>query len=258
MAAHSDGIASRMTIDELAHRAGATTRTVRSYQERGLLPAPKLVGRTGYYDEGHLARLQLIARLLEQHFSLAAIGSLLAAWERGKTLGDVLGFEEALVTPYEHTAPVPIDDERMAELFPTGGDAQFDRSVALGMLQPTEDGRWVSFHPGLLEAGAVLASVGYPIDELLDEFQQLREDCDRIAARFSEQFWTHVWQPFIEAGRPAEDLARLTEVLDALRPLPGNATAALLNQMLQRRLEEMTAHLLADTAGLDGQSSATA
>ncbi len=81
------------TIDQLAARAGTTSRNVRAFQSRGVLPPPHLVGRTGRYDEGHRIRLDAILRLQRRGYSLAAISDLLFAWERGRALGDVLGFE---------------------------------------------------------------------------------------------------------------------------------------------------------------------
>ncbi len=82
----------RLTIDELAQRTGITTRTIRSYQDRGLLAPPVIIGRTGYYDADHVARLHVIGHLLEERFSLAAIGALFEAWDHGRTLGELLGF----------------------------------------------------------------------------------------------------------------------------------------------------------------------
>jgi DNA-binding transcriptional MerR regulator len=81
------------TIDELAAVAGTTSRNLRAFQSRGLLPPPRLVGRTGRYDEGHRMRLEAILRLQRRGYSLAAIADLAAAWERGATIDDVLGFE---------------------------------------------------------------------------------------------------------------------------------------------------------------------
>jgi DNA-binding transcriptional MerR regulator len=80
------------TIDELAASAGTTTRNVRAFQSRGLLPPPHLAGRTGRYDHGHQIRLAAILRLQQRGYSLAAIADLSAAWERGATLEDILGF----------------------------------------------------------------------------------------------------------------------------------------------------------------------
>ena len=80
-----------LTIDTLAALAGTTTRSVRSFQTMGLLPRPRLRGRTGIYSTDHLDRLSSILRLQSEGFSLQSIGHLLLAHSRGETLGDVLG-----------------------------------------------------------------------------------------------------------------------------------------------------------------------
>lgn len=80
-----------MNVDELARAAGTTTRNVRALQTEGILPGPALVGRTGDYDERHLLRLQAVLRLQARGFSRAAVRELLAAWEAGASLEDVLG-----------------------------------------------------------------------------------------------------------------------------------------------------------------------
>jgi DNA-binding transcriptional MerR regulator len=92
------------TVDELAHRAGTTTRTVRAYQTKGLLPAPRKIGRIAYYGPEHLTRLRLIERLLTRGFLLSAIGDLLRASEQGSGLAAVLG-HPALQGPSAGPAP---------------------------------------------------------------------------------------------------------------------------------------------------------
>src|ERR687883_184943 len=111
-----------MTVDQLAQRAGTTTRNVRNYQTQGLLPPPTLVGRTGYYDEGHLGRLRLIAQLQQQGFSLAGIAELLKAWEQGRSLADLLGFEEALTAPWTTEEPEVLTLEDLVEMFPEAAE----------------------------------------------------------------------------------------------------------------------------------------
>src|SRR5215210_4640050 len=95
----------RMSIEELARRSGATTRNIRNYQTRRLLPPPVLENRVGCYDERHLARLRLIARLQEQGFSLAGIAELLRAGEEGRGLDEMLGFEAELTAPWAEEEP---------------------------------------------------------------------------------------------------------------------------------------------------------
>src|SRR5437764_10012509 len=79
-----------MTVDELARAARTTSRNIRALQTKGVLPGPALLGRTGEYGAEHLVRLEVILRLQARGFSLAAIRELLAAWETGATLEDVL------------------------------------------------------------------------------------------------------------------------------------------------------------------------
>src|SRR5262245_62416136 len=86
------GRRSQMTIEELARRAGLSTRNVRAYRTAGLLPPPRLEGRTGRYGDDHLRRLEAVARLQRRGWSLAAIRDALAALDAGGTLDDVLGF----------------------------------------------------------------------------------------------------------------------------------------------------------------------
>ncbi|MFI9190600.1 MerR family transcriptional regulator [Streptomyces californicus] len=66
------------SIQEIARRAGTTSRTLRHYGELGLL-APSRVGSNGYryYDQDALVRLQRILLLRELGLSLPAIKDVL-------------------------------------------------------------------------------------------------------------------------------------------------------------------------------------
>jgi DNA-binding transcriptional MerR regulator len=111
-----------VTIDELARRTGLTTRTIRAHQTAGLLPAPRLRGRTAYYQEHHAERLAAITRLQTRGWSRAAIGQALDAWDAGRTLADLLGLpppgapadafgvKNRWVTPVADAKAVPASD----------------------------------------------------------------------------------------------------------------------------------------------------
>ncbi len=62
-----------LTIDELARETRLSTRNIRSYQARGLLPPPEIHARTGYYGPEHCARLRSIRRLREEGLRLDEI-----------------------------------------------------------------------------------------------------------------------------------------------------------------------------------------
>lgn len=231
-----------MTIDELARRAGVTTRTIRNHQTLGILPPPRLVGRVGYYDEGHLGRLRLIAQLQEQGYSLAGIAGLLEAWERGRSLADVLGFEQALTAPWSDEEPQVVSPAYLFELFPesaTRPDLVL-RSVELGLLEP--EGPAVRLpSPRLVHAGAELVAVGIPLAAALDELAALRDDLDRVATRLVQLFEDHVWEPFAAAGMPAEELPRVTDALNRIRPLAAQTVLAVLARAMEQRVAASTA-----------------
>jgi len=78
-----------LRINEVAAETGLTTRTIRYYEEVGLLePAARSDGDYRLYDASDLARLQFIRSLRDDAgFSLAQIGQLLedeAARERNR------------------------------------------------------------------------------------------------------------------------------------------------------------------------------
>lgn len=231
-----------MTVDELARRAGTTTRNVRNYQTQGLLPPPTLVGRTGYYDDGHLGRLRLIAQLQQQGFSLAGIANMVTAWEQGRSLADLLGFEDALTAPWTTEEPEVMSLEELVELFPEAGTdpAIGIRAIELGLIVPREDGFLVP-SPSLLRAGAELVAVGVPLAATQDALAALREDMNRIAARFVAMFERHVWKPYVEAGMPAERLPEVTAALRRTRPLAAISVHAVLAQAMQRATAASTA-----------------
>src|SRR5258708_4094831 len=60
-------------IEQLARSAGVAVDTIRFYQGKGLLDAPRREGRVTWYGEGHLGRLRRIKELQQQGFTLTVI-----------------------------------------------------------------------------------------------------------------------------------------------------------------------------------------
>jgi DNA-binding transcriptional MerR regulator len=240
----------RMTVDQLAQRAGTTTRNVRNYQTMGLLPAPTLVGRVGYYDEGHLGRLRLIAQLQEQGFSLAGIAELLRAWEEGRSLADLLGFEQALTAPWSDEEAETLTAAELLQMFPQSAEDPTIaiRAIQLGLIVPEDDVFRVP-SPSLLRVGTEMAAVGIPLPATQDELASLRADMARIAARFVGLFERYVWKPFVEAGMPAERWPQVTDALRRLRPLAAISVQATLAQAMERASAASTAAQAVGTVG---------
>jgi DNA-binding transcriptional MerR regulator len=77
-----------MRIGELAARAGTTTRTLRYYESRGLLPARR--GDNGYrtYDEADLTLLRQIRTLQDFGFELEETRPFVECLRAGHPSGD--------------------------------------------------------------------------------------------------------------------------------------------------------------------------
>lgn len=71
------------TLAELAKAAGKRERTVRYYQQRGLIRQPGQVGPGAHYDEDDRLRLLLIGRLQNGGLSLEEIAERLATLDEG-------------------------------------------------------------------------------------------------------------------------------------------------------------------------------
>ena len=222
-----------MTIDELADRAGVKVSTVRMYQHRHLVPPPTLRGRVGVYDAGHLTRLRMIQRLQEQGFSLAGIRHLVAAWERGRTLGDLLDLDT--------DAPMAVDRAALAELFPDGSDpVVLERLVELGVAD--RSGEQVTLvDTRLLRVGRALAGAGVPLSAVLDLAGQIATHTTQIADSFVALFEEHVWQPWVRAGIRGDDLAGLLERLAELRTLGVETVAAAMRDAIDAAAEQAIA-----------------
>jgi DNA-binding transcriptional MerR regulator len=232
------------SIDELARRSGSNVRNVRLYQERGLLPPPRRVGRSNWYGPEHQARMELILSMLAKGYPLAAIRELLEAWQGQRSLADILGFEEALSASFMTEEPRHYTAEEVLEMFPTGdaGEAErlFQKAAALELLIPDGDG-FLAPSPSFVETGAKLVADGVPVSALLDAADTIRRTADKLAKTFVDLFVRHVWEPFVNDGMPPERLPEITAALERARPLATQAVVPVLAQAMEKRVNKVTA-----------------
>src|SRR6202000_2375504 len=102
---HGAAVSGEYRIDDLARLAGTTTRNIRVYRDRGLLPPPLRVGRLALFNDTHLTRLRLITSMLDRGYNIAHVREMITAWEQGKDLGDVLGLETAIAGTWAAEKP---------------------------------------------------------------------------------------------------------------------------------------------------------
>jgi len=212
------------TIDELAREGNSTVRNVRAYQDRGLLPAPERRGRTGFYSDAHLARLRLINRLLDKGYSLANIGELITAWEKGKDLSQLMGLEEALTRPWTDEVPAYYSLTELLQLFQSRVPemdvaAVLEKARLLEVIIPEKD-RFKVPSPRLLHVGVELLSAGIPLEEMLDIVFLLRDNVQRAANEIVQRIAKYVFdQHYGQALPPPEDVPGLASLIWRLRPL---------------------------------------
>src|SRR4051794_9772405 len=169
----TDDAAHAMTVGVLARRAGMTVRNARAHAARGLLPPPHLQGRTGDYGPEHLARLDLIARLQEQGFALAAIERLVTATPR-QSAEEALAQYLHMLAPW---APEPALEMPFADLPGWLGVAVDEETwsslVDAHRVQTLDDGRVRVPNPGLVRAGAEAVRLGMPLSALVELHEEL-------------------------------------------------------------------------------------
>jgi DNA-binding transcriptional MerR regulator len=241
-----------LTIDQLAARVGLTVRTVRSYATRGLLPPPRLRGRTGLYGDEHLAKLSALREMLDAGFTLAAAEQVLAAAPSGLT-GPGLDVFRALLNPWQDEPAERVDRQVLAarmgvELTPQ----RLARLIELGLVRELADGSLELPHPSLVRAGFQLAALGIDMDAVLTAQAELTRHAQAMAQVCVELFRDAVWRPFVNADSPAEGWPAVREALDRSLPVASQAVLVTFRRALADAIAEaLVAAGSTDTTGPD-------
>ncbi|ARF55736.1 MerR family transcriptional regulator [Streptomyces gilvosporeus] len=226
---------------ELAKEAGITVRTLRFYRERKLIPPPRREGRIAWYNEHHLARLRTIGALLERGHTLGGIGELLAAFESGRDVGELLGLDAPLVPPWSEETPVRLTPEELADHFRNDITPEnLTASLDIGYLAVDGD-EFVHISRRLLDASTELVNKGVPLAAVLEAGRQVRAHADALADLFTTLIRTYVLTDVLPStpadGPPApQDVDRIADTLDTLRPLPKGVVEAELSMAMDRRI----------------------
>lgn len=210
-------------IEDLAHHSGATVRTIRAYQDRGLLPRPERRGRANLYADAHLARLRQIADLLDRGYTLASIKELLEAWDAGRGLGGVLGLVAEVDGPWTDEEAVRITRAELDERF--GGrpdDAAVADAIELGVLEPVpgDANLFLVPSPQELAVAVELYAAGVPLSAISSHLRELRGQVEHIASRFLEFTTEHVFARYLGEHPPTDaEATEAASLVRRLRPL---------------------------------------
>jgi DNA-binding transcriptional MerR regulator len=217
----------KLTIGELARRTGMTIRNIRAHQTRGLLPPPEVHGRTGYYNEEHVARIELTREMQAEGLNLEAIRRVLETTTGSSQ--EIVDFARAVRAPFEDETPEIFEAAELPAVWQDGGidEKLLRRSEKLGILRALPDGKIEVLSPRLARAGAELIALGVSPEASLATADRLRRNAESVARSFVDLFVTEIWEPFERAGRPEADWPKVREALDRMRPLASDALLAM-------------------------------
>jgi DNA-binding transcriptional MerR regulator len=219
--AGEDAHENALTIEQLAAESGMTVRNIRSHRARGLLPAPEVRDRVGYYGPQHVARLRLIQELQSEGFNLKGIERLLE--QSPGPAEQFLSFKRALGASFETEEPQAFTRKELAERFGDDGDEALKQGIASGALVPIGDDRFEARVPALLDAAEGVLAQGVPLNHALAVLSKVQDRCRAVAREFVRLFLEDVWKPFEEAGYPEDRWPEVRASLDQLRPLSSQA-----------------------------------
>jgi len=215
-------------IEQLARTAGVAVDTIRFYQGKGLLDAPRREGRVTWYGETHVERLKRIKELQQQGFTLTVIQRFLS--------GELEPSDEALVAAVTHpSAPQTLTLAELAERSGVAEPLLLNLQQA-GLLVPIEGGDEPAYPADDLEAiaaGMKLIAAGVPIGSLMELGRDYAGAVDRTARKAVDLFDRYVRERIqAEGGETEAAERRLLQTFNELL----EASGTLVRHHFQRTL----------------------
>ena len=204
-------------IEQLSRASGMAVDTIRFYQGKGLLEAPRREGRVTWYGDSHLERMKRIRDLQQHGFTLTGIRRFLD--------GELEPSDESLVAAVTRP-PTPQTltlDELAAQ---SGVAAPLLRSLqAAGLLVPVEGGDEPLFPAedlNAIGAGMKLIEAGVPIADLMELGREYAAATDRVARQAVDLFDHHVRERIqSQDGSPEAAERELLELFNELMEASG-------------------------------------
>jgi len=213
--------------------AGERVDTIRFYQAKGLLPAPRRVKRSAIYSEQHLERLKAIRSYQSQGFTLALIKRLMASEKHSKA-------EALLAAVADQSGDLTFSRSEVARM--SGVPEPLLSAIeSAGLLHPAVAEGESSYGEAdvqMAKAGMEILQQGFPLDELLQVAMQHAQGVEEVSEAAIELFDRFVHKAGKD-GRGADQVAdafrRLLPAVTTLVALHFQRT--LLNRALDRLRE---------------------
>jgi DNA-binding transcriptional MerR regulator len=229
----------QLTIEQLAAESGMSVRNIRAHQARGLLEPPEVRLRVGYYGPSHVAQLRLIRDLQAEGFNLSGIKRLLQ--DSHATTERLLRFRRALSTSGGSERAETITIDELSRRFRVSADeapAVLAKAQKLGVLVHVGNDQYEVPSPSLLAAAEEVVRSGVSLPGALALMERLERHCDAVARSFLKLFLREVWEPFQDAGMPAQRWLEMESAIERLRPIAAQSLLVMFEQRMSVQAED--------------------
>ncbi|MFB1297538.1 MerR family transcriptional regulator [Mycobacterium sp. pW049] len=273
-------------IDDLVRLTGVTSRNIRAYQERGLLPKPTRSGRVAVYDENHRWTLEMIAFLLQKGYSIAHISDFMDGFDRNLNLADILGLrdlaeetgmEKVLRAPWNTSARHVEGPPRCAVPLRVDKSSELARKLLAYQIAREDGDDLVLNDAAVAERVAAAKDEGFYLRVLVSVSEATQEAVQKLADVTVDELRDRLVDQYGDGWiAPPDQRADLAATITDVRELGASVVGSQLNRALENSVlrvvgqylegvmvrhdltsEELTRALsegVADTKDLSGQS----
>lgn len=230
------------TIDQLAAKTGVPSRTIRFYQSKGVLPAPRRRGRVAFYDDTHAERLRVVSELQDKGLRLRAIRELILTPDADtESIQKWLGLGRRVGSLADE--PALLSEAELMELLadsPPGTLALLRRSGAIATEGTGLNPRYLVQSPRLLKLAVQLEHAGISIDTALEFYAIIEKHLRRTADELVACALARLGKGFGRSGRPED----VSDAVDTLYPTApgGEALSIVFAREIQRAISEVLMH----------------
>ena len=205
------------TIDDLAAKTGVPSRTIRFYQARGVLPAPRKRGRVAYYDDAHAERLKIVGELQDKGLRLRAIRDIIARPDLDTNMiHQWLGVGERLGS-LSDDVPELLTEEELKKHLGNPPPGVLARLIRQGAIEPQGEGlqrRYLVESPALLALAGRLYAAGIDVETAIALHDMLQRRLGKAARELVEFAVGKVGKGFGRSAEPADIMATLETLFE--------------------------------------------
>ncbi len=228
-----------LSLEELTERVGVSVRNVRFYTSRGLLPSPIRIGRSGFYSDDHVVRLELVQELQNHGFTLSAIERFMARIPENAS-PETIALHRTLLAPIAEPAELVTPAELEVRAGRPLSQNDVDVLEQFGAVMRNADGSYL-VSGTLLTIALQLVQVGWPVRAAQLTAEVFRNHGRAIAEELTEIFQQYAWPAMQESGAGHDEQR---EILQQLKPM----TIAALVTAYEEAVDEMRRESIARRA----------